>query len=182
MSLIIFHRANVLAVMILFSTVGCSTETDTQNSSSAPKASAHCIDIESVFEKLECFVTLADASDDPSLCSESSIEGVEFQCYAILAERRSDKALCSLISPRTGDHQSLRDICISDVAKKALESRFCEEIVTVGLRDSCYAQIGKELGDSNLCKKIRDAGLKSICSGRPMNPNVWLPQEQSFNR
>jgi len=166
--LIKFHRANVVAAMILFSIVGCSTEIDTQNSSSAPKASAHCQAIESVFGKLECFVTLADVSDDPSLCSESSIEGVEFQCYAILAERRSDKALCSLIPPRSGDHQSLRDICISDVAKKALESRFCEEIVTEGLRDSCYVQIGKELGDPNLCEKVRDAGLRSICSGEPV--------------
>ena len=154
--------------MILFSIVGCSTEVETQNSSSVPKAPAHCQNIESVFVKLECFVTLADAKNDPSLCSESSIEGVEFQCYAILAERRSDKALCSLIPPRSGDHQSLRDICISDVAKKALESRLCEEIVSVGIRDSCYAQIGKELGDSNLCEKVRDAGLRSLCSGEPV--------------
>jgi hypothetical protein len=154
--------------MILFSIVGCSTETDTQNDSSAMKASAHCQDIESVFGQLECFVALADARDDPSFCSESSIEGVEFQCYAIIAERRSDKALCNLIRPRSGDHQSLRDICISDVAKKVLESRFCEEVVTVGLRDSCYAHIGAELGDSNLCKKIHDAGLRSTCSGEPV--------------
>jgi hypothetical protein len=166
--LIKFHRADVIAAMILFAIAGCSTEIDTQNGSSVPKASAHCQAIESVFGKLECFVTLADASDDPSLCSESSIEGIEFQCYAILAERRSDKALCGLIPPRSGDYQSLRDICISDVAKKVLESRFCEEIVTVGLRDSCYAQIGKELGNSNLCEKVRDAGLRSICSGEPV--------------
>lgn len=164
----LFHRSNVVAAMILFSIVGCSTETDTQNASSALKASAHCQDIESVFEKLECFVELADAGDDPSLCGESSIEGVELQCYAILAERRSDKALCSLIQPRSADHQSLRGICISDVAKKALEPRLCEEIVTVGLRDSCYAQIGKELGDLDLCKKIGDAGIRSICSGEPV--------------
>jgi len=166
--LIIFHRVNVVAAMILFSIVACSTETDTQNGSSTLTASEHCQDIESVFDKLECFVALADARDDPSLCSESSIEGVEFQCYAILAERRSDQALCSLIPPRSEDHQSLRDICISDVAKKALESRLCEEIVTVGLRDSCYAQIGQELGDSTVCEKIRDAGLRSICSGEPV--------------
>lgn len=163
-----FHRAGVVAAMILFSIVGCGTEIDTQDSSSVPKASGHCQAIESVFEKLGCFVTLADTSDDPSLCGESSIEGVEFQCYAILAERRDDKALCGLIPPRSGEHQSLRDTCISDVAKKVLEPRLCEEIVTVGLRDSCYAQIGREMGDSNLCEKVLDAGLRSICSGEPV--------------
>ena len=163
-----FRSSNVVAAMILLSIVGCSTESDTQNGFSALKASAHCQDIESVFAQLECFVALADARDDPSLCSESSIEGVELQCYAILAERRSDKALCNQIPLRSAEHQSLRDICISDVAKKVLESRYCEEIVTVGLRDSCYAQIGKELGDLDLCKEIGDAGIRSICSGEPV--------------
>lgn len=162
------HRAKAVVAMIVFSIVGCSAEIDTQNNSSVPKASAQCQAIEGVFGQLECFVALADASDDPSLCGESSIEGVELQCYAILAERRSDKALCNLIPPRTAEHQSLLDICISDVAKKVQEPRFCEEIVTVGLRDSCYAQIGRDLGDPNLCEKVSDAGLRSMCSGEPV--------------
>jgi len=166
--LIIFHRSNVFATVILFSVLACSTETGSQDGSSAIKASAHCQDIESVFDKLECFVTLADVRDDPSLCSQSTIEGVELQCYAIIAERRNDKDLCSLIPSRSQEQQTLRDVCISDVAKKVLEPKFCEEIVTPGLRDSCYAQLGKELGDSNLCKKIHDAGLRSMCGGEPV--------------
>lgn len=166
--LIISHRSNVFATMILFSVVACSTETDSQDGSSAIKASTHCQDIENDFEELECFVAIADVRDDPALCSQSTIEGVELQCYAIIAERRGDKDLCSLIPRRSQEHQALRDVCISDVAKKILEPQSCEEIVTPGLRDSCYAQLGKELGDSDLCKKIHDAGLRSMCSGEPV--------------
>jgi len=93
--LIKFHRAGVVAAMILFSIVGSGTEIGTQDSSSVPKASGHCQTIESVFEKLGCFVTLADASDDPSLCGESSIDWLDVRFwpfsdlrrYAVLTDR-----------------------------------------------------------------------------------------------
>jgi hypothetical protein len=167
---VIQHQdAVIVVVAILLSFVGCApTEDPERPPQVSTEALGQCEDVKSVFERIECYVTLATDKDDPSVCGHSSHEGVKYQCYAILAERRGNRELCNIIPSRSPDYVELRDICISDVAKKTLSPLLCEGIQTVGLRDSCYAKIGQDSKDTTLCQKIRDPGLRSICSGEPI--------------
>lgn len=161
----------VVVAAILLLSFGCVPTDDSQQSTTPTMKggpSSQCEDLENLLERIECYVTVATDEDDPSLCGQSSHEGVKYQCYAILAERRSSEALCRVIPSRSPDQQNLRDICISDVAKKILSPPLCEEIETVGLRDSCYAKIGQETGNMALCENIQDPGLRSLCSGQPV--------------
>ncbi len=159
----------VVAVwVILLSSLGCTPTEDPQpppmpttGTASAPQ----CEDVENLFQRIECYASLATDKDDPSVCGQSSHEGVKYQCYAVLAVRRSSRELCDLIPLRSPDHQELRDICISDVAKKTMSPLLCAGIGTIGLKDSCYAKIGQATGDTTLCQKIQDPGLRSICTG-----------------
>ncbi len=151
--------------------LGCAPTDDSQQQSAqatnGPLAS-QCEHEDSILGRIECYVKLASNTDDPSMCGQSSHQGVEYQCYAIVAERRRSVEVCHLIPPRSPDHQKLREVCISDVAKTTSNPVLCEEIQTVGLRDSCYVKIGQENGNTALCEKIQDAGLKSICDGEPV--------------
>lgn len=159
------------ASAILLSSLSCSPD-DEPDPAPGPKSgavsAAQCERIENVFKQIECYVTLATDEEDPSMCGLSSHDGVKYQCYAILAERLGSRDLCDQIPLASLDHQELRDICISDVAKKILNYVVCDEIQTMGLRDSCYAKIGQETKNTTLCEKIQDPGLRSMCSGVPV--------------
>ena len=130
-----------------------------------PTPAVQCENLANVFERIECYATLATDKGDPSVCGQASNEGVKYQCYAILAERHGSRELCDVIPSLSPDHRKLRDSCISDVAKKALNPTLCEDIQTTGLRDSCYAKISRETGNTALCRNIQDLGLRSMCSG-----------------
>ncbi len=159
----------VVAIFLL--PLGCAPTDDPQPPpmpTTRAGSANQCEDRENVVERIECYVTLATDKADPSVCGQSSHEGVKYQCYAILAERRGSMELCNVIPSRSPGHQDLRDICISDVAKKTLSPPLCEEIQTIGLRDSCYAKIGQETENAVLCEKIQDPGLRSMCSSQPV--------------
>jgi hypothetical protein len=161
----------IVIVAIFVLSLGCGPADDSQQASALTtkgESANQCENLVGVLERIECYVKLATDNDDPSVCGQSSHEGVEYQCYAIVAERQSDEGLCDLIPPRSPDHQKLRDICISDVAKKTVNPLACDRIQTAGLRDSCYAKIGQETGNAELCEKVQDPGLKSMCSGEPV--------------
>ena len=161
-------RTAVALVAILLSSFGCGPTEDPERTPVVTEASSQCEDTENLLERIECYATLATDEDDPSVCGQSSHEGVKYQCYAILAERRGSKELCNEIPSRSSDHKKLRDVCISDVAAQTLSPLLCEEIQTVGLRDSCYAKIGQQTNDTTLCQRIQDPGLRSICTGQPV--------------
>lgn len=147
---------------------GCAPAGNAERPSPPPPAVAKatpCAEIEDPFEQIDCYVTLATSSDDPSACNQAAHEGVKYQCYAILAERRSSTELCDAIPATSQDHRDLRDICISDVAKKVADPHLCERVQSAGLRDGCYSLIGQKTGNKALCEKIQDPGLKSLCSG-----------------
>ncbi len=151
--------------------VGCVSADEPQRPSmptTDPTPAVQGENVENVFERIECYATLATDKDDPSVCDQASHEGVKYQCYAVLAERRGSRELCDVIPSRSPDHQKLRDSCTSDVAKKALSPTLCEDIQTTGLRDSCYAKIGRETENTALCRNIQDLGLRSMCSGEPV--------------
>ena len=165
------QKTSIVVVAISLWSLGCTPgdESPRASASTTKEASAgECEDLENVLDRLECYVALATDKDDPSVCGQSSHEGVEYQCYAIIAERRGSEELCHVIPAGSPDHQELRDICISDVAEKLLNPLLCERIQTVGLRESCYAKIGRDTGDKTLCEEIRDPGLRSICDGEPV--------------
>ena len=123
---------------------------------------------ENIFDQILCYATLATKHDNVSICKAASHEGVRYQCYAIYAERRSNPDVCEEIPSKSAGHKTLRDACISDVAKKIGDFTLCEKVQTQGLRDSCYWGIAKTTGDTSLCEKIQDNGLKSGCTGKPV--------------
>jgi hypothetical protein len=148
-------------VMIVVWCLGCASADE----KSTP---VQCESVENVIERIECYASLAEDTNDPSVCGQSPDEGVGYQCYAIVAERLANVELCDMIPTQTPDHQQLKDACISDVAKKTLEPLLCDRVETVGLRDSCYAAIGQKTANTAVCDKIHDPGLRSICSGEPV--------------
>lgn len=163
------QKTPIAVMLILWLVTGCAPADESDRPSTTEVASAgRCEATENVFERIECYVEFATDNDDPSVCGQSTDEGVKYQCYAIVAERRDSVELCNVIPSRSQDHQALKDICISDVAKKIVNALLCEQIQTVGLRDSCYAQIGRDTEDESLCSKIQDPGLRSVCSGKPV--------------
>ncbi|MCP3994645.1 MAG: hypothetical protein GY722_06200 [bacterium] len=154
-------RNIVVAVSaVLLSCLGCASDEKPD--------SAQCEDAENLIEQIDCYATLATKGSDPSVCDLSSHEGVKYQCHAVVAERLGNVELCDQIPVTSSDHQQLRDVCVSDVAKKTLDDLLCDGIQTVGLRDSCYVKIGRETKNTALCAKIQDPGLRSLCSGIPV--------------
>ncbi|MEJ2730965.1 MAG: hypothetical protein P8185_21085, partial [Deltaproteobacteria bacterium] len=81
---------------------------------------------------------------------------------------RSKPDVCEAIPSKSAELKGLRDVCISDVAKKAGDFTLCEKIKTQGLRDSCYWGVAIKTGDTSICEKIQDKGLKSSCTGKPV--------------
>ena len=160
-----------LTCSLSLASLGCGPAEDPRQASeltTKDEPAGQCENLVGVLERIECYVKLATDNDDPSVCGQSTNEGVAYQCYAIVAERRSDDGLCDFIPSRSPDHRQLKDICISDVAKKTLNPLACDRIQTAGLRDSCYAKIGQETGNMELCEKVQDPGLRSMCSGEPV--------------
>lgn len=121
-----------------------------------------------LIDQILCYAALATKLDDVSVCDAASHDGVRYQCYAIYAERRSKPDVCEAIPLKSAELKGLRDVCISDVAKKAGDFTLCEKIKTQGLQDSCYLGVAKNTGDTSICEKIKDKGLKSGCTGTPV--------------
>ncbi len=151
--------------------LGCAPDEKPDSALGAKHAAvstAQCENLENLFKQIDCYATAAIEDADPSVCELASNEGVKYQCYAVVAERLGSVELCDQIPVTSPDHQQLRDVCVSDVAKKTLDDLLCDEIQTVGLRDSCYVKIGQETKNTALCAKIQDPGLRSLCSGDPV--------------
>ena len=127
-----------------------------------------CEKKKNLFNQILCYTALATKLDDVSICDAASHEGVRYQCYAIYAELRSKPDVCEAIPSKSAELKGLRDVCISDVAKKAGDFTLCKKIKTQGLRDSCYLGVAKKTGDTSICDKIQDKGLKSSCTGKPV--------------
>jgi len=127
-----------------------------------------CSSYKNPFEQISCYATAAKEINGLAPCDYASQEGVRYQCYAIFAEYSASPEVCHKIPPKTDEHRSLIDACLSDVAMKVRKPDLCESIETPGLRDSCYLRLAKKLGEGPLCAKIRDAGLKSACTGEPV--------------
>ena len=116
----------VMLILLLFSSCAPGDESDRPSTTEVASA-GQCEATENVIERIECYVEFATDNDDPSVCGQSTDEGVKYQCYAIVAERRDSVELCDVIPSRSQDHQELKDICISDVAKKILNALLCEQ-------------------------------------------------------
>ena len=128
-----------------------------------------CASDKNLFEQISCYAAAAKATNDLAACDRASHDGVRYQCYAIFAEYAVSPDACRKIPSATGEHRSLIDGCLSDVARKARDPGLCDHIETSGLRDSCYLKLAKALGDPALCAKIQDTGLRSACTGEPVN-------------
>ncbi len=121
-----------------------------------------------IIEQIGCLSDLAAKDDDPSVCSAAAHEGVKYQCFAVAAEKIGDWETCLKIPPKSKERIELRDICISDVAEKKVNSSLCEKIQTGNFKDSCYLKVYRKTGDSALCEAISDPGIKSLCTGEPV--------------
>lgn len=121
-----------------------------------------------IFEQIGCLSDLAAKNGDASVCDSAAHEGVRYQCYAVTAEKIGDWETCLEIPLKSKEHVELRDLCISDVAKKNVDSTLCEKIQTGNFKDSCYLKVYRKTNDSSLCENISDPGIKSLCTGEPV--------------
>ena len=160
----------ILLFLICFMFLIISNYVSADESSSADTSLEEktCGKKKNLIDQLLCYAALATKLDDVSICDAASQEGVRYQCYAIYAERRFKPDVCEAIPSKSAELKDLRDVCISDVAKKAGDFTLCEKIETQGLRDSCYWGVAKKTGDTSICEKIQDKGLKSTCTGKPV--------------
>ena len=124
-----------------------------------------CELLESLIDKIICYVDLAKREESVEVCRLSDDSGVKYQCIAIYAEYAKDEGLCVEIPSDDGDMLGLRDVCYADVAKVKENALICEEVVTIGLKDGCYYKVSGETGDKSLCEKIVDEGLRGGCVG-----------------
>jgi hypothetical protein len=151
-------RAVVGALFLLGAVSACDAAANTDD----------CASKKNLFVQLSCYAAAAKATNDLAACDQALHEGIRYQCYAIFAEYSGSPEVCHKIPPRTDEHRSLIDACLSDVATKILSPSLCEEIATPGLRDSCYLKLAKKTGAPALCARIGDPGLKSACNGEPV--------------
>ena len=160
----------ILLFLICFMFLIISNYVSADESSSADTSLEEktCGKKKNLIDQLLCYAALATKLDDVSICNAASQEGVRYQCYAIYAERRFKPDVCEAIPSKSAELKDLRDVCISDVAKKAGDFTLCEKIETQGLRDSCYLGVAKKTGNTSICEKIQDKGLKSGCTGKPV--------------
>jgi hypothetical protein len=165
-----YKNVFILLFLICFMFFIISNYVSADESSSADTSldEKTCGKKKNLIDQLLCYAALATKLDDVSICDAASHEGVRYQCYAIYAERRSKPDVCEAIPSKSAELKGLRDVCISDVAKKAGDFTLCAKIETQGLRDSCYLGVAKKTGDTSICEKIQDKGLKSGCTGKPV--------------
>ena len=166
------QQKNVFILLFLFCFMFLiiSSYVSAQESSNADTSldEKTCGEKKNLIDQILCYAALATNLDDVSICDAASHEGVRYQCYAIYAERQSKPDVCEAIPLKSAELKGLRDVCISDVAKKVGDFTLCEKIKTQGLRDSCYLGVAKKTGDTSICEKIQDKGLKSTCTGKPV--------------
>ncbi len=144
-----------------------------------------CEEITDSEEQAGCYINLAMATSDASLC-EKIIYDVEHRnkCYIHVAEHTGDANICERISDsslqekcyfwvagQTGEadtcvgivDSSLQNVCYAEVAEKKGDASFCEKIDDSHIGDKCYRDVGIQTNDRSLCEKIIEDQAKQKC-------------------
>lgn len=153
----------MIALLVAVSSCRADRQAKPDSIGDGPQAdSAVCADMD-LLERVGCFADLAVREGDLGGCDAAAHEGVKYQCYAVVAERQDDPLVCRKIPLATAEHLSLRDLCLSDIAKNRRDPEICSEVETVGFRDGCYFAVAEETSDLTLCTRINDDGLNRLC-------------------
>jgi hypothetical protein len=123
-----------------------------------------------------CFKTLAEKSNDPTLCKNIEYEPSRDLCYLNIAVKTKNPNACLGMSEEYGHYCTGRvtgnpeeceyagrhkDLCLADSAETSGNSQVCEKLEGY-LKEQCYEGVVRTTGDESLCEKIpnrRDACL-----------------------
>jgi hypothetical protein len=144
-----------------------------------------CEEITDNEEQAGCYIDLAMATSDASLC-EKIIYNVEHRdkCYVVLAEHTGNANICegvtdsslrekcyfwvaeqteSDVSCEEMEYSPLQEECYVNLAEKTDDGGFCEKITTIHIRDKCYIKVGIQTKDRSLCEKIIEDRARQKC-------------------
>jgi len=152
----------IIAIGFLLLVPSCDRPNDPDGAADGSASAVGCAELD-LLSQVGCFADLAVESGDLGPCDGAAHEGVRYQCYAVVAERRDDPRTCQQIPSTTAEHLSLKDLCLSDIAKSRLDPELCGAVETVGFRDGCYFKVAEGIPDRELCSGISEEGLKRLC-------------------
>ncbi len=118
-----------------------------------------CEDIVDDEEQAGCYIDLAMANSDASLC-ENIVYDTEHRnkCYIHVAEHTGDASICDKVSDN-----DLREKCYFWVAEQEGDVKVCEEMSDSSLQNECYVNVAEKTGDANFCDKIADSHIADKC-------------------
>ncbi len=113
-------------------------------------------------EKYLCYQEIAQNTKDISICSKIGKEVNEerAQCYDSLSDKLNDPTICEEAS----NSLFTKDECYEAIALNRDEIGFCGKIEGSKNRDTCYETFAVKLNDLSLCNKIEKEGDYSSSS------------------
>ena len=120
---------------------GCNGTSLTEPAAAAGGSSAHCADLTTPIEQVECYADVATQAGHPKSCLDATDPAVSHPCLAILAGRLRDVTLCDDIPASSAESRALRNRCLGDVADVLDQGTLCARIDVPALRDSCYTRV-----------------------------------------
>ena len=163
------YRRSIIIVVVLLVAGSCQSDRrgDPGAGDRSGAESTGCAEMD-LLEQVGCLADLAVRQGDLGACDAASHEGVQYQCYAVVAERQDDQLICQQIPSTTAEHLSLKDLCLSDIAKNRLDPELCSAVRAAGVRDGCYFTVAEGIPDRSLCVRVTDQGLRRLCAEEPM--------------
>ncbi len=113
--------------------------------------------------QIRCFLDLAKAANEPSICERAIDPTVRFHCLSLYAEHTLDATPCQRIVAGS-ETDLLQASCVSGVAIAQRNPGLCAQVNSSGIRDSCYFLLVVQF-DANprICEQIENPALKTTC-------------------
>lgn len=121
--------------------------------------SSKCRLITNSLKRDDCYLKIAEATLNISLCEPPTLLSVDFRifCYDFIIEKLGSSACDNL------KNQYSKATCITRSGLKSADESACEKIENSNLRDNCYISLAIKQVSLSLCEKISYTDSKYIC-------------------